>query len=353
MLRRATLALVVGVGLLGAANTPRVYQLPLLPGLIEPDIPRSNPLTIEKIRVGEQLFFDERLSRSGHTSCGTCHKPGAAFAEHRPVSVGDSSRPLKRNAPSVMNAGYLTTVMWDGQFQSLEDQALDPFRTNGDMSIDIAEVVERIASDDKYQSSFKRAFGGPPTVKRLGEAIASYERSLLTANSRFDEYLFLGRKNAINEQERFGYEVFLERGACVNCHDIFHPSVNPLGGGQALFTDGRFHNLGIGYSEGRMKDTGRFYWSRDKDDWGAFRTPSLRNVALTAPYMHDGSLATLEDVVDFYDRGGNPNPNLSPTIRALLLTPPEKDALVAFLKTLTDQRLNQQANTSRVANHTK
>jgi cytochrome c peroxidase len=329
----------VSILLVGAAA--REYQLPLPTGLIEPDIPRSNPVTPEKIRLGEKLFFDQRLSGSGQMSCATCHNPNNAFAERRPVSISDNGNVQKRNAPSILNSGYLTTVMWDGQFRTLETQALDPFRTNGDLHIELGDVVERISGDAGYRAAFECAFSGPPTVRRVGEAIATYERSLLSGNTRFDDYLFNGHKDALNEQERFGYEVFLERGACVNCHDIFHQSVNPLGGSHALFTDGRFHNLGVGYSEGRMKDTGRFYWSGDKEEWGAFRTPSLRNVALTAPYMHDGSLSTLDEVVDFYDRGGNPNPNLSPTMRPLLLTHEEKQALVAFLEALTDVRFEQ------------
>ena len=153
---------------------------------------------------------------------------------------------------------------------------------------------------------------------------------------------------AFSRIEIDGFEVFLSAGSCINCHDIFHRKVNPLGGGIALFTDFRFHNLGVGYENGRMRDVGRFYETRRAEDWGAFKTPSLRNVSLTAPYMHDGSLATLEEVVELYDRGGTQNPNISPTLRPLFLSQYEKEALIAFLRSLTDPKLDQPTPSSQL-----
>lgn len=322
---------------MGSADSTKPYLLKLPLGLIEPDIPRSNPLTAEKIALGKRLFFDMRLSRSGATSCATCHNPHNGFAESRPVSRSDDGGPQTRNAPTILNTGFMTTLMWDGRFRTLEEQVIDSFRPEGDMGRTIGDALEVVAENPVYVRSFESAFGGPPTVRYFTEAIASFERSLLAGATRFDEYLFGGRDDALTPKEKHGYEVFVTRGACINCHDIFHPSLNPLGGGVALFSDFRFHNLGVGYRDGRMTDSGRFYTTRVAEDWGTFRTPTLRNVALTAPYMHDGTLQTLREVVDFYDRGGTPNPNLSPSIRPLLLTDDEKESLVAFLETLTDE----------------
>jgi cytochrome c peroxidase len=196
---------------------------------------------------------------------------------------------------------------------------------------------------------FEQAFGAPVSAKNLAWALASYERSLLTGNSRFDRYLYGDDRQALSEQERQGFEIFIGNGSCTTCHDIFHPEVNELGGAIATFTDQRYHNLGIGYADGRMTDLGRYERTRDRADWGSFRTPTLRNVALTAPYMHDGSLGTLEEVVNFYNRGGESNPNISPGLHPLFLTPAEKRALVAFLKTLTDPDIEKLAETGNKA----
>jgi cytochrome c peroxidase len=240
-----------------------------------------------------------------------------------------------------LNAGYQTSLNWDGRFASLEAQVEGVFSPYGDMGIDAGDAIGRVAADTDYQRWFRRAFAGPPTFARMAEALASYQRFLISGNTRFDRYLFGGDRSALSADEREGFDLFIGKAGCITCHDVFHPSVNGLGGGIALFTDHRFHNLGVGYENGRMLDSGRYEVTRDPTDWGAFKTPSLRNVALTAPYMHDGSLAALTDVVSFYNRGCVPNPNLAPAIRPLYLSANEEQELVLFLNSLTDLHVVQ------------
>ena len=326
------------------ASDERPYLLPIPLGLIEPDIPADNPLTPEKIELGRKLFFDKRLSRKGSLSCATCHDPKHGFAEARAISVSANGDKQRRNAPTILNVAYLPVVMWDGRFRTLEQQSLEPFSFWGDMSLDVGDVIDQICADPGYNRMFENVFHSGPTAAALGRALAAYERSLISGGTRFDRYVYGEDEDAFTDVEKLGYEIFVGRGSCINCHDIFHKSVNPLGGGIATFTDSRFHNLGVGYANGVMKDTGRFEITMDPVDWGAFRTPTLRNVALTAPYMHDGSLATLEDVIDFYDLGGVPNPNIAPGLRPLHLTDMQKRGLVAFLQTLTDHQLEQPVN---------
>ncbi|TQV88700.1 cytochrome-c peroxidase [Aliikangiella coralliicola] len=315
------------------------YLIEIPVGLIEPDIPLNNKLSKLKIELGKKIFFDKRLSSSSKFSCATCHDPTHGFAEKRSISINSKGELLERNSPSVLNTGYQATLSWDGRFKSLEEQALNPFTKNGDMGIEIEDAINKIDSFHDYDGLFETAFGKKVDTLGLAQSLASFQRSLISANSRFDDYLFNGNKKALTKSELDGYEIFIGKGSCIACHDIFHPSVNSLGGGIALFTDHRFHNLGVGYKNGKMTDTGRYWVTRKKEDWGAFKTPILRNVALTPPYMHDGSLESLFDVVEFYNKGGNPNPNIAPGIRPLLLNEIEINSLVSFLRALTDENL--------------
>lgn len=318
-----------------AAEPPLRPKRPL--GLIEPDIPIGRPLTAGVVELGRVLFFEPRLSASGKTSCSSCHSPATAFADSKAASVKDDGSLTDRRAQSVLNAGYLPTTMWDGKYRSLEEQVFDTFRPNGDMGQHVDAAVAKIRDDGTYQAAFKRAFGSPIiTAKGMAEAIAQFERSLTSGDSPFDRFLFNGERTALTTDQVRGLQVFSSRGGCLNCHDVFHPQFNPLGGGTAMFTDFRFHNLGVGYKFGRFRDPGRFAITREPAEMGAFRTPSLRNVAERAPYMHDGSLQTLEEVVEFYDRGGTPNPYLSPSIHPLFLSAEEKRVLVEFLRSLSD-----------------
>ena len=225
--------------------------------------------------------------------------------------------------------------MWDGRFYTLEEQALSPFQ-RGEMGIGVDVAVRRVSSDHQYVHLFRGALGRRPTADSMARALAAFQRTLLSGPSRVDRFL-LSNEPILTPLEHDGFHIFNERAGCSNCHQLF--PTRPDGGAHSrpLFTDFQFHNLGVGYGPGGFADTGRYKLSLIRAEWGAFRTPSLRNVARTPPYMHDGSLDTLEDVVEFYSAGGRPNPNLSPLIRPLVLDDYEKAALVAFLRGLTDQ----------------
>jgi cytochrome c peroxidase len=281
--------------------------------------------------LGQRLFYDVRLSRSGRTACASCHDPGFGFALPSRVTVSDDGRVGKRNAPALVDSGLQATLMWDGRFRSLEQQALSPFR-RGEMGIGVDEAVSRLNSDREYVRAFYDVFGRRPTAAGMAKALAGYERTLVSRASRFDRFLLANDATLLTPLERDGWSIFRSRAGCSNCHQLFPRRAKRF----PLFTDLGFHNLGIGYKSGRFIDAGRYRVTRRELDVGAFRTPSLRNVAITGPYMHDGSLATLEDVIGFYDSGGHPNPNLSPLVRPLFLDSYEKESLVAFLRTLTD-----------------
>ena len=285
--------------------------------------------------LGERLFFDVRLSANGRTACASCHNPDYVFAEPRRVSITDSGRHGRRNAPSLLDVGFLPALMWDGRFRTLEQQALSPFQ-RGEMGIDVDEAVRRVNSDPVYIDLFRETIGHRPSANDMSRALAAFQRTLISAESRVDRFLNSGG-SVLTRLEYDGFHVFTQRAACSNCHDLFPPRLDGRRGHRPLFTDFRFHNVGIGFRAGRFTDTGRYELSGVEGDIGAFRTPSLRNAARSAPYMHDGSLSTLEDVVEFYNAGGRPNPNLSPLIRPLFLDDYEKAALVAFLYALTDE----------------
>jgi cytochrome c peroxidase len=285
--------------------------------------------------LGQKLFFDTRLSGTGATACASCHDPGYAFAEPRPVSVSDSRQLGRRNAPSLLDVGFLPTLMWDGRFRTLEHQALSPFQ-RGEMGIGVDHAVQRVSSDPQYVQLFRAALGRRPTADGLARALAAFQRTLISPPSRVDRFLIYNEPAILTSLEQHGFYVFTQRAPCSNCHQLFPLRPDGKVYSRPLLTDFRFHNLGIGYRFGGFADTGRYGLSHLIAEWGAFRTPSLRNSARTPPYMHDGSLATLEDVVEFYSAGGQPNPNLSPLIRPLFLDGYEKAALVAFLRALSD-----------------
>jgi cytochrome c peroxidase len=285
--------------------------------------------------LGQRLFFDTRLSRSGMTACASCHLPEYAFADPSPVSVSDSGTHGRRNAPSLINVGVLPTLMWDGRLHTLEQQALSPFR-RGEMGLTVEEAETRLNMDAEYVHLFRLYFGRNPSADHMAAALAAYQRTLVSGETRFERYLRRADPRIMNPQERDGYLIFDRRANCSRCHTLSGGQSEFWRGAPLLLTDFQFHNLGIGYRSGRFTDPGRFPVTRLRQDLGAFRTPSLRNLGRTAPYMHDGSLGTLEEVVDFYDGGGHANPNLSRLIRPLLLSDYEKAALVAFLRCLDD-----------------
>jgi cytochrome c peroxidase len=272
--------------------------------------PESNPLTAEKIALGRQLFDDPRLSRDGSIACSTCHDPALSFSDGRRLSVGINGRVGTRNVPAIINRGYGRTFFWDGRTTTLEAQVLRPIEAENEMDATVEDAAKRVGL----------------TPREMADALASYVRSILSGNSRFDRYVN-GERDALTNQEQKGLQIFRGKGRCTACH--FGPTL----------TDERFHNTGVAWrpDTGDFRDAGRFLVTSHEPDRGAFKTPTLRDVARTAPYMHEGGFATLEDVVAFYDAGGRMNPNLDQDVRPLHLSGDEKHALVAFLRALTGQ----------------
>jgi cytochrome c peroxidase len=365
-----SLALLIGsVGvILGAAGQSRAGEPPL--GLPPVPIPADNPQSPAKIALGEKLFNDKRFSSTSMVSCSTCHAAEKAFTDG-PLSVSEGLQGLTgtRNAPTVVNAAYLTTQFWDGRSPSLEDQALHPFLNPVEMGLpDHSPILAIVRSDDDYAKAFKDVFdvtGEKITMTEVTKAIASFERTQIAGNSPFDRWYFT-EAATLNEAQLRGFGLFVNEGRCVSCHRVEQT--------QALFTDNRFHNIGVGInniqkevpeiagaflaaeatlaevdvqvlSDVRTSEIGRFAVTRGFDDLGSFKTPTLRNIALTAPYMHDGSLATLREVVEHYNNGGVTKPGdpvndfLSGGIRPLNLTEQQIDDLVAFMEALTSPEI--------------
>ena len=304
------------------------------PGPVRPAAGVAFTLQNPLLSLGQRLFFDTRLSGIGARACATCHNPDYGYAEPRWVSISDNGKLGRRNAPSLLDVAYLPRLMWDGAFHSLEQQAFGPFQ-RGEMGIPIEEAARRVNADPQYAALFRAAFGSFGTPDGMAQALAAYQRTLIAGASRVDRFLSHGQPDALSPLERDGYAVFTRRAGCANCHHVFPLQPDGRPSARALFTDFQFHNLGVGY-RGNFSDAGRYELSRNPADWGAFRTPSLRHSAKTPPYMHDGGFATLEEVVEFYNAGGRPNPNISPLIRPLQLSDHEKAALVAFLHAMSN-----------------
>lgn len=282
-----------------------VISIPLGLDLYLP-VPESNPLSVEKVELGRRLFRDRRLSRDRSIACSSCHDPDRAFSDGRPVAIGIDRQVGRRSAPALINRGYGRAFFWDGRAATLEEQVLQPIQDPKEMDMTLGEASERV--------------GLPP--HEISRALASYVRSILSGNSRFDRFVN-GDRRALSPEQQEGLRVFRGKGNCTGCH------VGPN------FSDERFHNTGIAWRDGALQDEGRSAMTGKPGDRGAFKTPTLREIARTAPYMHDGSLLSLEDVVAYYERGGNANPGLDPELRPLMLTASEKRSLVAFLRALS------------------
>jgi cytochrome c peroxidase len=275
-------------------------------------VPESNPITSEKIEIGRRLFADRRLSLDGTVACTSCHDPNRAFTKPDPVSPGVFGRRGRRNAPTVLNRAWGRAFFWDGRMATLESQVLEPIKDPNEMDLAIEEASRRVGL----------------SAGEIANALATYIRSLMSGNSPFDRYIN-GERAALTAEERDGLRLFQGRGNCTVCH------VGPN------LTDEKFHNTGIAWAPpddrsragGAFLDDGAAAITHKSEDRGAFKTPTLRDVGRTSPYMHDGSVATLEDVVDHYNRGGRPNPSLDPEIQKLDFSADEKRALVAFLRT--------------------
>lgn len=302
-------------------------------GLPHLQVPSDNPITRETIGLGQKLFHDPKLSMNDTVSCASCHNPRIGFADGLKTSRGIDGKTGMRNAPTVLNAAYGPIQFWDGRAASLEEQSAGPISNPLEMNQGHDVCVAKLEADPMYRTEFTKAFGpGPITIGKVQKAIASFERTLLSGNSPFDRYEFGGDKSALSPAAIRGMEIFRDpkRGNCVTCHTIDK--------NHALFTDGKFHNLGVGLNpEGELTDLGRYSQTKIDADKGSFKTPTLRNVAQTAPYMHDGSLKTLRQVVDFYVGGGNSNDHLDKEIKSLKLSASDRDDVVAFLESLTGE----------------
>lgn len=329
-------------------------------------VPKDNPLTAEKVELGRELFFDKRLSADGTISCASCHEPERAFTDGKSVAEGISGRRGVRNSPTLLNAMFNTGQFWDGRAESLEAQARLPLINPDEMGTQTDEqIMARLRNAPDYTKKFERVFGGAITMDAIAKAISSYERTLVAGNSPFDRYQ-AGEASALSSEARKGMIVFRGKARCNVCHTI-----NQGFGAYPFLSDGNYRNTGVaagaaGFAPltrramqivgdfkpsllddlSRQRDSqvlGRFLVTGNTLDIGAFRTPSLRNVELTAPYFHDGSAATLADVVKFYVKGGNENAFRDWQLEAVDLNEDEQRDLVEFLKALTSdeaQRLS-------------
>ncbi len=287
-------------------------------------IPPENPLTPEKVSLGKQLYFDPRLSADNTVACASCHSPRFGFTDGAPVSTGVGGQKGGRSAPTIINRIFSTAQFWDGRAASLEEQAVGPIANQIEMGMTHELAVERIRGIPDYRRLFAQVFGTDEiTIDHIGKAIAAYERTVISGNSPFDRFV-AGERDALSPRAQQGLALFNGKARCAQCHT------------GANFTDEKFHNIGVGMDRPNP-DWGRYEVTKREQDKGAFKTPTLRDVALTAPYFHDGSAATLRDVVEHYDRGGTPNPYLSPLMSPLGLTEEEKEALVEFQRALTGE----------------
>jgi cytochrome c peroxidase len=288
--------------------------------------PATNLSYASKISLGKQLYFDGRLSKNNAISCAFCHNPVAGFADPNQTSIGVGGKRGGRQAPTVYNTAFNPLQFWDGRAGSLEEQAIGPIHNPIEMAETHENVVKKLSQIKGYQDQFQATFGAGVSIQGIGEAIAAYERTVISTNSAFDKFM-LGDAKAMDESAQRGMSVFKGKGRCVACHN------------GSNFTDNNFHNTGVPQVGPLKEDLGRYTVTLVEKDKRAFKTPTLRSVIETAPYMHDGVFKTLEEVVDFYDKGGVANPQLSSLIKPLGLTSEEKTDLIAFLKALTGEPL--------------
>jgi cytochrome c peroxidase len=347
-----------------AADLLAIARNPPL-GLPPVPVPSDNPLTREKIELGRQLFYDRRLSLNDTFSCAMCHVPEQGFTSNElAMAVGIEGRSVRRNTPTVYNSAYAGLLFHDGREENLEQQVWGPLLARNEMANpSVGYVLEKIRNIDDYRGRFEAAFGRAVSMETLGMALASYQRTLISGDAPFDRWYYGGEKQALSAEAQKGFELFSGKAGCVACHRI--------GEKHALFTDDDLHNTGLGYREsmGLLPDTqpvlvapgvtlqvkrsviesvaeptptdvGRYEVTQNPADRWKYKTPSLRNLTLTAPYMHNGAFSTLREVVEFYDAGGVPNELLDPLIRPLGLNEEEKSALVAFLQSLTGSNVD-------------
>ena len=287
--------------------------------------PEDNKPTPARVELGKKLFFDPRLSGDGNMSCATCHSPLFGWSDGLPTARGFKSMVLGRASPVVTNSAFNTLQMWDGRKRSLEEQAIGPMESAVEMNMDLSGAVNMLKMSPTYRADFKKAYPNEPlSLKTLAKALASFERTVISNNSPFDRWV-KGDKKAMTQQQVNGFRIFVDpdKGNCAVCHS----SPN--------FSDSGFHNIGLASYGLDNPDMGRYAIKPIRSMKGAFKTPTIRDITLSAPYFHDGSAITLEDVVDHYVKGGEVKTNLAPNMKALNLTAAEKSDLVAFMKALT------------------
>src|ERR1051325_36130 len=335
-------------------------------------IPANNPMTLAKVELGQMLYFDKRLSIDGTVSCATCHDPANAFTDHNAIAVGVSNRGGTRNTPTILNAMFSDRLFWDGRAGSLEEQTKQPLTNSLEMGMENnPAVVARVSSVPGYQQRFKRVFGREGiTIDTIAKAIAAFERTQVSANAPFDRFIS-GDATAITTAQKQGWELFRGKAKCIECHAFNADS--------PFFTDFKFHNTGIvaqnlsferltvlanqitdpsrktqdSASLAHTRDVtelGRYLVTKQPEDVGAYKTPTLRDIELTTPYMHDGSIKTLIDVVRFYNGGGHANANLDERIRPLNLNEKELNDLVEFMRALTSDDVLRQTQSAKPQN---
>lgn len=300
----------------------------------EPIAPESNPFTKEKADLGRQLFFDPRLSSSKNVACVSCHHPDTGWADGKTVSQGHQLQPLDRNTPTILGVALQKRLMWDGRASSLESQALLPIANEKEMHGDFVAIEKHLNEIPEYKESFKKIFGEEQiTLQLVGKAIATFERTVMPGRSKFDTFL-KGKHNALSDQQILGLHLFRTKARCINCHN------------GPIMSDGLLHNVGLTYYGRPFEDLGQYNITKNPEDVGKFRTPTLRNVTRTAPYMHNG-LFELDGVINIYnvgmptekvDKNDPLAPKKSPLLRELGLTPTEKAALIAFLGALEEPK---------------
>lgn len=319
---RITLAIVAAaIAPMGLADTAAMPRDPWLRPAVAP-APADNAVTPERVALGQMLFFDTRLSAKGAMACASCHNPSLGWSDGRATAVGHDMKVLARSTPTILNAAFNSIQMWDGRKATLEEQALGPFGAD-EQNLPLEELERRVKANPGYVALFAGAYPGEGVTRiTIAKAIASYERTVLSTESSFDRWR-AGDASAVSPGVKRGFEVFNGKGNCALCHQGFN------------FTDSGFHNIGL--AANAEDDIARFANRRVAVLKGAFKTPTLRDVALTAPYMHNGSYATLEEVVEHYDRGGDVKTHLSANMRPLGLTSAEKRELVEFMLALTGE----------------
>lgn len=324
-------AVLIPLAFLLAADPPKLPAIPkdtlpdTLPldtmplGLSNRMVPKDNPLTEKRVSLGRKLFFDPILSADGTVACASCHQPELGFAGSGAKAKGIGGKEGHRRAPTILNRGLGTAFFWDGRAKTLEEQALEPIENPLELGSKVSDAVTKLKADAGYSKQFADTFDDGVTASNLAKALAGFERVLVRGDSPVDRFRLKGDQTAMTATERHGFWLYESKAACWKCH------------GGSNFTDDSFHNTGVSWGG---TDLGRHGVTKQDADRGRFKTPTLRGVKLRPPYMHDGSLDTLDAVVDFYNRGGGKNKHLDPLMKTLELDEEERKALVAFLKSL-------------------